>query len=467
MTQAKETDNNKVVVVALDGASYDLMNQCIKENDYSNIETLGEQGSFKPMDSTLPALTPSAMASFLTDRNPGGTGVYGFEQRSPFSYETSVVNSRSLGDTFPEDMDNRSILINVPMTYPAPKINGVVVSGFPGSTQGRYAYPPTIKKDLKEMNYTVTTAGDFENNEELKKEVFDAFKKRRDLSLRYMDKYDWEYFMVMFTGDARLEHFMGPENCSDALGDYYGGVDEFIGNVREKTPDNTTIILASNHGFQPLKKKINLYTFLKNKGYLAPKQPLYWENFVKSKIGKIEDWLGLRKGGAISSTGSFSSGYMDEIDWSQTKAYTGAYYNGQIFINLKGREPQGTVKEEDYEKVRQNIIEDLKQLRDPETGEKVVSEIHTKDEIYSGDKMDRVPDIVFETPGYNHVARFGFGDTFLSNPVEKASPHPEGFVMSNREVQTDNNTIMDLSRTVVDLLGVDIGDKEGRNMFSK
>lgn len=461
MSQAEKTE--KVMVIGLDGASEEFMQKCIDKADLSNIEELSST-SFNRMDSTLPPLTPSGMSSFLTGKDPGDHGVYGFEKRDMLSYDTSTVNSRNLENTLSKSIDGRSVLINVPMTYPAPEINGVVVSGFPGSTSGKYVHPPTLKKDLEDRNYTVTTAGSFDERDELEKEVFDAFETRRNLSLDYMEQHDWNFFMTMFTGDARLMHFSKPE-CEGSIKKYYEELDSFIGNVQEKTDENTTVILMSNHGFTELDKKMYLYTFLKDKGYLKPKQPDYWKHRLQDLAGDIMDFLGLSEGGEVSGRASFSSAYMDEIDWDKTKAYTGGFYNGQIFINLEGREPNGVVKEENYEKVRQNIIDDLKQLRDPETGEKVIENIYKKEDIYDGENMDEVPDIVVEMPGYNHIARFGFGKTFLDNPVEKSAPVKEGFAMSNREMMDGNMSIVDLSTSIAALLGEDFG--EGENIFKQ
>jgi predicted AlkP superfamily phosphohydrolase/phosphomutase len=458
MSGAQQTE--KVFVIGLDGASESFMQQCMEKNDYQNIEKLVSKGSFSKMDSTLPPLTPSGMSSFLTGTDPGDHGVYGFEKRNMLDYQTSTVSSHNLENTLPESIDGKSVMINVPMTYPA-KESGVVVSGFPGSTSGNYVNPPTLKKDLEERNYSVTTAGTFENEEEMEKEVFKLFKTRRELSKDYMERFEWDFFMVMFTGDARLMHFSEPD-CEGAVADYYSELDTFLGEVNEKTGENTTIVLMSNHGFTELDKKMYMYTFLKDNGYLEPEKPAYWKNMVADFTGNILEKLGVKRGGEISGRSQFSDQYMEEVDWSETKAYTGGFYNGQIFINLEGREPNGVVKQEDYEKVRENIIEDLKELEDPETGEKVVENIYRKEEIYDGERMDELPDIVIETPGYNHIARFGFGETFLHNPVEKSAPVKEGFAASNRKIE-DNISIVDLSSSIAELTGEDFG--EGENVF--
>lgn len=461
-TASGAAEGDKVVVIGLDGASYTFMQDCLETGELPNLNALAGDDAFREMTAPLPPLTPVAMSSFLTGLNPGGHGIYGFEKRTSFSYDTRLVSARFLERMLPQELDGSSILVNVPMTYPAPAIDGVVVSGFPGSTEGPYVHPPTLRGRLEEMDYQVTTAGTFTNTEELEQQVFDLFEKRRNLTLDLMAENDWRFTMVMFTGDARLLHFLPAERCEDAIKRYYEELDRFVGTVRERVGENTTVVVMSNHGFEPLKKQINLYTFLKEHDYLEPKTVPYYKHWLQSILGGIASTLGLQEDDRVGRT-TFSSRYMDEVDWSRTKAYTGAYYNGQIFLNVEGREPDGTVPREDYEEVRANIIADLKQLTDPDTGEGVFENVYTKEEVYNGTKMDDLPDIVVESPGYNHVAKFGFGRTFTTDIAESAAPVKEGFVLADRPITGENATIIDLASSVASMLGTDFG--EGRNLF--
>ncbi len=466
MAGAAETDG-KVVVIGLDGASHAFMQDCLSRHDMPNITGLAGDGGFERMDATLPPLTPSVMSSFLTGTGPGDHGIYGFEKRSVLDYTTSSVNARYLDRILPQAVNGSSVMINVPMTYPAPEIDGVVVSGFPGSTSGNYVFPPTLKQDLADRNYTVTTAGTFDDQDDLEREVFDAFATRRTLALDYMDRFDWRFFMVMFTGDARLLHFDAPDGCDGAIADYYAELDRFVGEVRDRVDDDTTVVLMSNHGFEPLRKKMYMYTFLKDRGYLAPRTVPYYRHYLEDVAGRILASLGLKSGGEVSGRASFSSAYMEEVDWEHTQAYTGAFYNGQVFLNVEGREPNGQVAPDDYHDVRADIIADLEALEDPETGDPVVTAVHTKEELYGVSDpaaTNAVPDIVIETPGYNHVARFGFGRTFLDDPVEASAPVKEGFVMADRPITGTNMSIIDLSTSVAALLGTDFGI--GRDIFN-
>jgi predicted AlkP superfamily phosphohydrolase/phosphomutase len=104
-----------------------------------------------------------------------------------------------------------------------------------------------------------------------------------------------------------------------------------------------------------------------------------------------------------------------DVDWTQTAAYSLGNV-GQIYINLAGREPSGSVQAgTDYERLRDDIMLRLGRLRDPVTGEQVVEAVYRREEIYSGDQLDYAPDIVFMP---RRLEYFGFGEyEFGSNQI--------------------------------------------------
>ena len=109
---------------------------------------------------------------------------------------------------------------------------------------------------------------------------------------------------------------------------------------------------------------------------------------------------------------------FDDVDWSRTTAYSLGNV-GQVFSNVVGREPQGCVQPgAEYEAVRTSIIDRLQKLRDPQTGELVVETIYRREEIYSGEQLERAPDILFIP---RRLEYFGFGEyEFGSNNVIEA-----------------------------------------------
>lgn len=109
-----------------------------------------------------------------------------------------------------------------------------------------------------------------------------------------------------------------------------------------------------------------------------------------------------------------------QINWDASLAY--CVGNGQLLVNLMGRDPQGAVHpQEEYEEVRDTLVKALpNKVRDPETGDAVIERIYRKEELYAGDYLFCAPDLVVVfNPGYApspRSTRIGFDDAVFSTP---------------------------------------------------
>ena len=84
------------------------------------------------------------------------------------------------------------------------------------------------------------------------------------------------------------------------------------------------------------------------------------------------------------------------INWSETTAYAGAPTEYGIFLNLKGREPFGEVDQTQYESLRDEIIEQMREATYDRTGAKIFTNVYKREEVYNGTHVETAPDIVFE-----------------------------------------------------------------------
>jgi predicted AlkP superfamily phosphohydrolase/phosphomutase len=164
---------------------------------------------------------------------------------------------------------------------------------------------------------------------------------------------------------------------------------------------------------------------------------------------------------------------FDDVDWPRTVAYSLGNV-GQIRLNVRGREPEGLIKPgEPYEATRDEIINRLRELRDPQTGEPVVEAIHRREEIYWGRSLDRAADILFIP---TRMEYFGFGEyEFGSNQIIEPMKH--GISGTHRlngmmlmwgkpirpGIKVQGASILDLAPTVLHLMGERVpGDMDGR-----
>ena len=186
---------------------------------------------------------------------------------------------------------------------------------------------------------------------------------------------------VLYSGIEPKARVYDPDKadfCWHMIRETYRQVDENIGKILEGVDlDNTYVVLISDHGMTHLD----------------------WNPYVKehlSRAGLLEYLLDL-------STDDSSN---LKINWSNTKCHPLEPCHAHIFINLKGRDPQGIVDPADYEKVQEEIIRCLLNMKNPETGEQVVALAIKKKEagtlgIFEGPGYDRVGDVLYAwNPGY-------------------------------------------------------------------
>jgi len=161
---------------------------------------------------------------------------------------------------------------------------------------------------------------------------------------------------------------------------------------------------------------------------------------------------------------------LSDVDWLRTKAYA---VGGQIFINLKGREPEGIVEPGvEYEGVRDEIIEKLKKLEDPLVNGKVVGKVFKKEEIYSGRYLDRAADIIFLPRRAEMLAFADFefsSNRLLEQPYAISGTHRMNGILLvagkniRKRVRIQGAAITDIAPTILCSLGLPIpDDMDGR-----
>jgi predicted AlkP superfamily phosphohydrolase/phosphomutase len=160
------------------------------------------------------------------------------------------------------------------------------------------------------------------------------------------------------------------------------------------------------------------------------------------------------------------------IDWSRTKAY--GVTEAGIYVNLKGRDAEGIIEADDYDDIRDEIIEKLSAIADPRTGEPLSPQIFKKEQVYHGEHLDSAPDIVFLIPPYTqHAAMAGETEWIGLSDSQKLGlsgwHRQQGVFMAcgpdvrkNREKLT-NLKIYDIAPTVLHMFGLPVpSDMDGR-----
>ncbi|MGH7898403.1 MAG: alkaline phosphatase family protein, partial [Candidatus Binatia bacterium] len=253
--------------------------------------------------------------------------------------------------------------------------------------------------------------------------VFDATDRVQHMFYRYNDP------------DPRAERPGDRARYSRAIEDVYRRMDDLLGRVRGQIDDRTLLLVLSDHGFTSFRRGVNLNAWLLAEGYLA----------LKPGVGG-------------------ESEYLRDVDWQRTRAY--AVGLAGIYLNLRGREAEGTVAPESAAELRREIAEKLDRLRDPESDRAVVDEAVEMARRYRGPYLDQSPDLMV---GYAAGYRVSWeaavgkvaGPVIADNLKCWSGDHcvdprlVPGVLFANRALAAEAPSIVDIAPTLLALYGID------------
>jgi predicted AlkP superfamily phosphohydrolase/phosphomutase len=287
-----------------------------------------------------------------------------------------------------------------------------------------------------------------------------AMDDRERIILENLKRDDWDLLVAAIETTDRVSHMMWrltderhpmydaalAARYGDSIEKVYRRADDFVGRLRKGLPPDAVFMVMSDHGFHSFRREVNLNTWLLQNGYMAI----------------------AGQGPGSPSQDLFGRGKLFEgVDWSRTRAY--AVGLGQIYFNLKGREPKGIVSAgQEYRELQDEIRRKLLPLTDPETGERIFADVYRRDDIYRGEYIQMAPDLQV---GFLDGYRVGWQDTLgtirravVENNNKKwsgdhcatATEISHGVLFCNRKIATAEPHIMDLAPSVLKLLGAGV-----------
>jgi predicted AlkP superfamily phosphohydrolase/phosphomutase len=431
-------------VIGWDGATFDLLKPWAAQGKLPNFATFLQGSAHGPLRSTIPPFTYPAWTSFLTGKNPGRHGVFDFTERVPGTHQIQFVNARSVRAKtiwrLLSDAGLRVACMGVPVSYPPEPINGVLICGFdaPGSgsrTDASSVHPPELLGEIRRHVGSYVTAANImplmsnDQHEAALDLILDTLVTKARTARYLLEREPWDVFMVLFGECDLVGHhfwrFTDPKSplyspstsarVADAIYEVYAKLDEMLGMLLEACPPDCVRLMVSDHGFGGSGDRvIHMNRWLAEEGFLTfaadgNNRP----GLGYRVVNRAKNW-GLRFLPPAIKTHIFRrrpeiAGRMEAylrfggIDWSRTQAFSEELpYLQNIWINTKGQEPHGIVEPgRQYDEVVARLRERLLAWVDPLSGEKVVAEVHHREEVYTGPYLDRAPDLVVvtRTPG--------------------------------------------------------------------
>lgn len=420
---------SRALVIGLDGGNLDVFRRLAVQGHMPFLKSVFERGTSGLLRSVIPPVTPPAWSTFMTGKNPGKHNILEFAEYENNDRPLKIVNSTRLRAETLWSMLSRAGkkvgVINVPMTYPPQEVNGVMITDLlTPSTEMTFTYPDTLYKELRPElgEYIIAVVW-----REYSRRRIDAYlddlefctQQRTRYVMRLMDRDPWDFFMVVYSEIDHLQHglwsFLDPDDhrekdprVEQRLNSYFRMLDGQIEQLCAKAGPEAQVYFISDHGFGPLYKWLHINTWLNQKGWLGlksgPLRTMRILRAVRNVVKRLDPYNWRKKLKKKSGVISVAD-VMGLIDWSGTRAFAASAAEQGIRINLKGREAFGIVNPgKEYEETRDRLIADLRELRDSETGEPIVTEIWKREEVFTGPGMERAADIIFLCHGGEYVS---------------------------------------------------------------
>jgi predicted AlkP superfamily phosphohydrolase/phosphomutase len=317
----------------------------------------------------------------LTGRDPGALGIYGFRNRTDYSYDAlGVADSRALDVDRVWDHLGRAgkhvIVLGVPQTSPPVPVNGELVSCFltPDPQKSEFTFPPSLRDEIAGLVGPYRTdVRNFrsDDRDRILAEIYEMTEQHFEVARHLLDTRPWDFFMMVEIGVDRIHHafwrWLDPAHpqyepdhrYGDVIRSYYQYLDDEIGELLERFDDDTAVLVVSDHGAMAMEGAICINEWLVQEGYLV----------LREHPSAITPFREL------------------DVDWSRTRAWGEGGYYCRLFLNVEGREPEGVVPASEYDAVRDELIERLEALPGPNGP--IGTRVHRPEDLWA--KRRRIP----------------------------------------------------------------------------
>lgn len=404
----------RLIVFGIDGMPCSLLRKLSESGVMPNVRELLNNGVLMPVESTTPEISNVAWSTVFTGRDPSWHGIYGFMDVKSDSYEFYFPQSshKKCSALWNSIKGLRSIILNIPGTYPATFLNGIMVSGFIALDMKKAIFPSGYLSSLKDSKYMLDIELNRARNDHdyLMNSLFQSLKGRRSFALKTMLNEKWGLFALAVTGTDRLHHFLmeavydTSHSRHDQVMNYYQAVDSFIGDIRSECRDNDVFTMVSDHGFEESRIEVALNLMLEKAGYLS---------FINSEPVGLSDISPISRAFALEPT--------------------------RIYLHRMDRYPRGCVEPGKNVGLIEEICSFLREQHWNE--EYLFKQVLRREEIYDGPEVDKAPDIVVvPQPGISVRCSLDKYDVFSRPSHSGCHNHSDALFYTDQKNFTSNDS---------------------------
>jgi predicted AlkP superfamily phosphohydrolase/phosphomutase len=454
----QKNSQKKILVIGLDSMPDTEVFEKRKD-ELPNLKKMIDNGIYGTLKSCHPPITVPAWRVMMSSKSPGELGIYGFRHRKGFSYNdgwftTSLAVKDPMIWDIMEKHDKKSCLIGVPPSYPPFSVNGNLVSCFitPKDKTSGYTFPPELSDEINSVldgKYLFDAKFRILDRDTILKDLLEMTEKRFEVLKHMIVTKPWDFFMFVEIGVDRLHHMFWKyydknhpryepnSKYQNTIPDYYKLIDNKIGELLELIDDDTYVITVSDHGITSMNGAFCINEWLIKEGYLVLK------NYPKD-ITDVNHC---------------------DVDWEKTTAWGWGGYYARIFFNVKNREENGIISQEEFEDKKNELKKKILGITGP-SGEKFENKVMYPEDLYdkaNGSKPDML--VYFDNLHWRSAGTIGHNALYLSEndtgPDDAVHWWDGMFLIYNKNKSANGKrleglSIYDVSPIILNAMSIDV-----------